>query len=75
MNTPRNSNYYYAKNQRISGIERIWRLFCNRRKTGYRFFAYPVMVYLCFIPYYGVTGDSLYDTGFLDQYQKLYACR
>lgn len=70
--TPRNLNQYYAKDQGISGIERFWRLFCYWRKAGYCVFAYPVMVYLYFLSYHGISGGCVYDPRFLDQYQELY---
>ena len=48
-------------------------MFCYWRKAGYSYFAHSYVVYLYFISHYGLSGDHLYDTGILDEYQAIYS--
>lgn len=53
-------------------MERLWRLYRNRSKTGNFNQQDPAIFYLHIYSYDGVACYYLYGTGFLEKYAKIY---
>lgn len=53
-------------------MERLWRLYRNRRQAGNCIKQDPPVFYLCFDPYHGLTGHYLPRVGLLEKYQEVY---
>ncbi len=53
-------------------MEGLWCLFGYRRKIRRSDFSHTPMVHLYFFPNTGLTTNSLYGAGILDEYEKLH---